>query len=332
MRNYTVLAGVYTFPFDSFQIRVSKPQRDRLGRIYTDLAVMTLDGKGDLGVDRGETGSGRFRRVLASQAARRNSGDTIVIENALLEVHLALQEDPDIAEQLPAPSFQTAADFIHGVPPPGHAVVEGLLTRGGLYSVAARPKTGKSILLLNLAIAVATGRAWLGRCTAPGRVLMVLLEDSPLTIKERLLKMAPAGLPDDLLLHTDPFHLAVENYESTVRACRGACLVICDPVIMASEVRDWNSQQEVRDTFDLWRRLSRDIACCIALSYHHRKLPGDFGDAMAGSVQAQATVDGILELYRDRSLQSTERKVTFIGRDWPDLQKGVISLESNSMT
>lgn len=109
-------------------------------------------------------------------------------------------------------------------------------------------------------------------------------------------------------------------------------MVICDPVIQAFEVRDWNSQQEVRDTFDLWRRLARDTEACQALSYHHRKMPGDFGDAMADSAQAQATVDGILELYRDRNLQSTERKVTFIGRDWPDLQDEVVSLDTATLT
>jgi hypothetical protein len=160
---------------------------------------------------------------------------------------------------------------------------------------------------------------------------MFLLEDSPLTVKARLMAMTPNGLPDDLMVHADPFRLASENYDATRLACRGAVLVICDPVIQASEVKDWNSQQEVRDTFDLWRRLSRDTEACVTLSYHHRKMAGDFGDAMAGSVQAQATVDGILEMYRDRSLAATERKVTFIGRDWPDLQDEVVSLDTSSL-
>ena len=61
-------------------------------------------------------------------------------------------------------------------------------------------------------------------------------------------------------------------------------------------------------------------------------MAGDFGDAMAGSVQAQATVDGILELYRDRNLQKTERKVTFTGRDWPDFEDEVVSLDTTSLT
>ena len=331
MRNYTVTAGVYTFPFDGFQIRVKKPHWDRHGRVYGDVEVVTQDGEGYLATGNGDLQAGRFQGELARQAAKRNSGDTLAIENAVMAVYLAIREDPNVAEQLPAPSFQSAPDFMRGVPPPSPAVVDGLLVRGGLYTIAARPKTGKSILLLNLAIAIATGCNWLGRRVERGRVLMFLLEDSPRTIKQRLEAMCPSGAPGDLLIHAETFRLAEENYDATVKACRGAALVIVDPVIQASEVKDWNSQQEVRDTFDLWRRLARETEACQALSYHHRKMAGDFGDAMAGSVQAQATVDGILELYRDRKLQTIERKVTFIGRDWPDLQDEVVALDTETL-
>ena len=332
MRNYTVAAGVYTFPFDTFQVRVKKPQRDRYRRLFADVEVLTLDGEGYLATEHGDLGTGLFHGKVAAQVARRNSGDTLAVENALMAVNLAIWEDPNIAEQLPAPSFQSAADFIRGVPPPSPAVVEGLLVRNGVYSFAARPKTGKFIILLNLAIAVATNHTWLGRRVERGRVLMFLLEDSPQTVKQRLEAMCHGEPPEDLMIHAEPFRLAEGNYEATVTACRGAGLVICDPVIQASEVKDWNSQQEVRDTFDLWRRLARDTGACVVLSYHHRKSAGDFGDAMAGSVQAQATVDGILEMYRDRSLQNVERKVTFIGRDWPDLQDEVVSLDTLTLT
>ena len=202
MPNYSVSSGVYTFPFDTFQIQARKPQRDRYGRIFAGLEILTPDGQGFLATGHGDLQSGRFRGDLARQAAKRNSGDTLAIENAVMAVYLAIREDPNVAEQLPAPSFQSAADFIRSVAPPGPAVVDGLLARGGLYSFAARPKTGKSILLLNLAIAVATGQPWLGRQVARGRVLMFLLEDSPRTVKQRLESMCPKGVPEDLLIRS----------------------------------------------------------------------------------------------------------------------------------
>jgi hypothetical protein len=54
------------------------------------------------------------------------------------------------------------------------AVIHGLLREGETMNIIASPKTGKSWLTLDLAIAVATGRAWLGRYeTAPGEVLII---------------------------------------------------------------------------------------------------------------------------------------------------------------
>lgn len=53
-------------------------------------------------------------------------------------------------------------------------VIHGLLREGETMNIIASPKTGKSWLALDLAIAVASGCAWLGRYeTAPGDVLVI---------------------------------------------------------------------------------------------------------------------------------------------------------------
>ncbi len=53
-------------------------------------------------------------------------------------------------------------------------VIHGLLREGETMNIIASPKTGKSWLTLDLAIAVATGRPWLGRYeTVPGDVLII---------------------------------------------------------------------------------------------------------------------------------------------------------------
>ena len=206
------------------------------------------------------------------------------------------------------------------------------MERGCLYSFASKPKVGKTILLLNLALAVAGGSEWLGRKVTNGRVCVFQLEDSDRTIKRRLERMTGGRWPSDLLLHVVPYRLSVENYDATVAACRGASLVICDPIIQASDVRDWNAQSEVRATYELWRRLARDADATVIVSVHHRKMAGDFGDQMAGSIQAQATVDGIIEIYRDNNLEKTERRVSFTGRDWNDAEEEVIRLDTDALT
>jgi hypothetical protein len=49
-------------------------------------------------------------------------------------------------------------------------------------------------------------------------------------------------------------------------------------------------------------------------------------------MQAFATIDGSVEIYRDPNLEKVERRMTFVGRDWPDLQDEVIALDDRSLT
>ncbi|MCC6906842.1 MAG: AAA family ATPase [Phycisphaerales bacterium] len=76
-------------------------------------------------------------------------------------------------------------------------VVHGLLRQGETMNVIASPKVGKSWLTLDLAIAVATGRPWLGRyATERGDVLIIDNELHRETSAHRIPKVAHArGIP-----------------------------------------------------------------------------------------------------------------------------------------
>ncbi|QOJ04312.1 MAG: bifunctional DNA primase/polymerase [Planctomycetia bacterium] len=70
-------------------------------------------------------------------------------------------------------------------------VIHGLLRRGETMNVIASPKTGKSWLVLALAMAVATGRHWLDAFeTVPGRVLIIDNELHPETLAHRIPQVA----------------------------------------------------------------------------------------------------------------------------------------------
>ena len=72
-------------------------------------------------------------------------------------------------------------------------IIEGLLRRGETMNVIAPPKTGKSWLVLALAMAVATGRRWLDAFeTVPGNVLIVDNELHSETLSNRIPKVAEA--------------------------------------------------------------------------------------------------------------------------------------------
>ena len=331
-KTYTFSSGTFTFSSASCVITFSRVQRNRFGSVFGDVSILTPDGKGHLAQDHGEISSERFRQAIAATAAKRNSGSNLLIEDLLLDAYLSSKDDPLVAQALPVPAFVSAADFAKHTLPELPEVVTGLIAPGRLYVVAAKPKSGKTILLMNMALAVAGGRPVLGRVTRPGRVAFFQLEDSERTLQKRLRAMCPGIVPHDLLLHLAPFRLVEENFEPTLLSVRGCSLVICDPIVVATEIRDWNAQDEVRRGYDLWRRLARESDASVVLSAHHRKMEGEYGDALAGSIQAMATVDGILEMYRSRELNKTERRLSYLGRDWGDIPEEVIRLNQESLT
>jgi len=327
-RTYTFAGGVYAFLDNDYQLQLRQVQRDRHGRIWADAQIVTLDGGAILAIDHGDLTSGRWRSEFASQAAKRNSQDTLRWENLVMAALVALQSDPALSSVTTKPNLVPAPEFVRNVAPPGPTLVSDLIERGGLYGIVSKPKTGKTIVALNLALAVTGRRTWLGRNTSLGRVALFQLEDSERTIKRRLERMASFPPSEELLIHTGgPFRLTDENYEVTLAACKGCALVIVDPVIQASEVGDWNSQGEVRATYDRWRRLARDTDAAVVILAHHRKMAGDYGDQIAGSIQAQATLDGILELRRDPKMLKNQRRLSFVGRDWQDFEDEALELD-----
>ena len=86
--------------------------------------------------------------------------------------------------------FITKPDLALGPPTLREPLVDGLLRRGEVCNWIASPKVGKTWMLYQLLIAVATGTPWLGRKVAKGRVLLIDNELHPETGLQRLHKVA----------------------------------------------------------------------------------------------------------------------------------------------
>lgn len=101
-------------------------------------------------------------------------------------------------------SFLSVSDLVATHPELRPPVIHGLLREGETMNVIAPPKTGKSWLVLDLAIAVATGRPWLGRFeTNRGDVLLIDNELHPETTANRIPKVARArDVPFDEIART----------------------------------------------------------------------------------------------------------------------------------
>lgn len=80
-----------------------------------------------------------------------------------------------------------------GLPPKRQYILGGFLPLGKVGMVAAPGGTGKSMLLLQLAMAVATGRdLFMWKVTSPGSVLMLAGEDDDIELHNRVFAIAGA--------------------------------------------------------------------------------------------------------------------------------------------
>ena len=152
----TMPAGLVT-PFSAGE-RVRAGDRDNIGTIVSD--------------DGGDTVVVRFEAPSGAMATKR-----------LPRTELRSLDGP--VGHLNLDPF-SAWDLIGKDTPLDLEVIEGILRIGEVANIIAATKVGKSWFALGLAIAVATGRSWMGLKTLKGNVLLIDNELRPKTLKHRI--------------------------------------------------------------------------------------------------------------------------------------------------
>lgn len=129
----------------------------------------------------------------AEQECQRGKANVLDLSSFLPAV------DSGRDSSLGTPAPPTVRELVRNHPVLREPIVRGLLRRGESMNVIAAPKTGKSWLASDLAIAVATGRPWFGRFeTEPESVLIVDNELHAETSASRIPRVAEArGIPSE---------------------------------------------------------------------------------------------------------------------------------------
>ncbi len=190
-------------------------------------------------------------------------------------------------------------------------LVEPLWSAGAVGIIGGAPKTGKTWLALELAVAVGSGARCLGRFAVgrPGTVLVFAAEDAPHHLKHRIQGLAAArGADFDAL----DVHLIVEaslrldrqqdlqRLRLTVAAHRPALLIL-DPFVRLQRA-DENDARQVAAILSELRDLSRAAGAAVALVHHVRKNGAQHpGQALRGSGDFWAWGDSNLYLARTRT-------------------------------
>lgn len=204
------------------------------------------------------------------------------------------------------PEIETLAD-LEELPPLAPELIEGVLREGHKMLIAGPSKAGKSFLLIELALSIASGRKWLEHCCKKGKVLYINLEVDRASFYRRVSDTAKAmeiQIPKNL----DIWNLRGENaFIETLTPIlirrakdKNYSAIIFDPLYKINKA-DENSASEMGAFFThldhICKKLKTSIICC----HHHSK--GGQGnkssiDRASGSGVFARDPDALLDLIR----------------------------------
>jgi hypothetical protein len=241
---------------------------------------------------------------------------------------------PNAGTVINVPQTATDEELLASDDQPVESIVPGFITVG-LNIITGKAKTGKSLLVLDTAISVATGgRAFGAIDVEQAEVLYLALEDSRQRLKARI----------TLMLHDFPatnlFHAAVswprmgkgffEVLDHWLRAHPQTKLVIIDTFAKIRGFQRPGSSLYEKDYLEISaiKAFADEHGLAIVLVHHLRK--GDAQDTLdlvSGSVGITAAADTILIMTRNRGDAGANLYAT--GRD---IEEKNLALKFNPVT
>jgi hypothetical protein len=257
-------------------------------------------------------------------------------ENALKSSPKVLRWLADTAEGASCESstpWKTLGELRAQDLPTPHPVVDGIIRRGELGVIGGASKSFKSWAALDLALAVACGRTWLGRPCTKGSVLFVNLELPEWCVRSRLNDIASARgditSGDNLKVWTlRGSRPSAERIRSVLKASRpdDLALVVVDPVYMLLAGRDENSAGDIADLLFQLSGIASETGAAVILPAHFAK-----GDASAKSAQDRVSGSGVFARFPDTLLTLTQHEedgsltVEAILRTFPPVEPFVVT-------
>jgi hypothetical protein len=226
-----------------------------------------------------------------------------------------------------------SAKNLHAKPPPiPSEIVEGILHQGGKMVIGGGSKSFKTWILLELAVAVATGAPWLGFDTSIGKVLYLNFELPEFAVENRLAEIYEAmeiDAPDNLELwnlrgHAADASLILPRICSEAKAL-DLGLIIMDPLYKLLGDRDENASRDMANLMNQIERLAVDTRSAIAFGAHFAK-----GNASLKEAIDRFSGSGVIGRDPDSIITFTQHKkpnafcVDMILRNFPQQESFVV--------
>ena len=193
--------------------------------------------------------------------------------------------------------------------PPMEWIVKGLIPKNGLAALYGPSGSGKSFLLLDLALAIATGEVfWFGRRIKSVPITYVCLEgESGLGKRVKAwFTYANKAFPKLIRFITQPFNLLTDDVDELAKAIVSSGhtggMIILDTLNRAAPGADENSPVDMGKIISSSSKLQRLIRGMVLLAHHTGK---DETKQLRGHSSLPAALDGAIEVKR-----------TGAGRQW----------------
>ena len=177
------------------------------------------------------------------------------------------------------PDVEDLADVWNDMPELAPALIDCILRQGHKMLIAGPSKAGKSFLQIELCIAIAEGRKWLGRSCAQGRVLYVNLELDRSSCLHRFKDayMALRWQPKNLS-NIDIWNLrgkSVPMDKLAPKLIRRAqkkdyAAIIIDPIYKVI-TGDENSAEQMAKFCNQFDKICTELGCATIYCHHHSK-------------------------------------------------------------
>lgn len=212
------------------------------------------------------------------------------------------------------PDTECLADDWDDLPPLADALISGVLRQGHKMLLAGPSKAGKSFALIELCIAIAEGKTWLGRFScAQGRVLYINLElDRPSCLHRFKDVYTAMGLAPDNLRNIDIWNLRGASVPMDKLAPKlirragkkGYTAVILDPIYKVI-TGDENSADQMAKFCNQFDVVCRALDCAVIYCHHH-----SMGAQGGKRSMDRASGSGVFARDPDAMLDMTELTIT----------------------
>jgi hypothetical protein len=177
-------------------------------------------------------------------------------------------------------------------------IVNELVASGSFNLFCGSPKSGKTFLLMEMGLSVASGREFLGMKVKRLPVYYCFLEDAPQVIRNRgkyLNVHKKLSSTDQFMFLCDYGMDSVKRGLDFIKQEQG--LLVVDPIGELSAQGNWdeNKATDVLKLLKDYRELSHAVTGSIVMSHHFRK----DGDRMRGSTAFEAGVDGWVNVRKN---------------------------------